>query len=345
MDSMMAVEIRQTLEREFDILLTAQEVRNLTFAELSQISNAKFNSNETQTETATDKNKPTLTKEWKLLFGVLRNQDFISEICLNLATNTEDNSTHVFLLPGIDGCGTIYNHLAPKIKFSTTSLLYCNIRATSTISEMADYLLMCISSRLRDEKKIVITGYSFGSILAIELVRRLETVGTKSRLVLIDGAPEFVKMHCELYMPSCMSDVELQINIMINIIKIYETKISKKVLLELQKCETWEERFEIFATYFSKENSLLSRLNLQTLYTTIYKHILTIRQYDSSTLPRIKSPITLLKPTLSYAPELEEDYGLYKITENKVVVHYIECNHVTILANKKVAAVINEEAF
>nr|XP_012224527.1 PREDICTED: fatty acid synthase-like [Linepithema humile] len=343
MDSMMAVEIRQTLEREFDILLTAQEVRNLTFAKLSQISNAKFNSNKTQTKAATDKNKSTLTKEWKL-FGVLRNQDFISEICLDLATNRMDNSTIVFLLPGIDSRGTIFNHLALRIKFLATSLQYGNIGDVNTVSEMADYLLMCISSRLRDKKEVVVTGYSFGSILAIELIRRLETMGTKSRLVLIDGAPEYI-MRSELNKFCYMSDKEIQIDIMIVILKIYETEIGEEILLELRKCETWEERFEVFAKYFLKENSLLSRPNLQTLYATIYKNILFIRQYDSSTLPRIKSSITLLKPTLSYAPEFEEDYGLYKITENKVVVHYVEGNHVTILGNEKVAAVINEEAF
>ncbi|XP_067207658.1 fatty acid synthase-like isoform X2 [Linepithema humile] len=344
MDSMMAVEIKQTLEREFDILLTPQELRTLTFAKLIQMSNVNVNNNETQTEAATDINKPDFMKEQKLLFGVLKNQDFVSEICLDLPTNIMDNSTHVFLLPGLDGCGTIFNHLAPRIKFSATSLQYGNIGVANTLSEMVDYLLMCISSRIRNIKKVVITGYSFGSIHAIELIRRLEATGTKSRLVLIDGAPEYI-MSSKINKSYYMSDEEIQINIMIIILKIYETEISEEVLLELRKCETWEERFEIFAKYFSKVNSLLSRPNLQTLYATIYKNILSIRQYDSSTLPRIKSPITLLKPTLSYAPELEEDYGLYKITENKVVVHYVEGNHVTILGNEKVAAVINEEAF
>ncbi|XP_067204115.1 fatty acid synthase-like [Linepithema humile] len=347
MDSMMTVEIRQTFEREFDILLTPRELRTLTFAKLIEMSNVNV-SNETQTEeateAATDINKTYLTKEQKLLFGVLRNQDFVSEICLDLPTNTVDNSTHVFFIPGLDGCGTIFNHLTLRIKFSATSLQYGYIGVANTLSEMADHLLMCISSRIRDKKKVVITGYSFGSLLAIELIRRLEATDTKSRLVLIDGSPEYI-MSSEINKFCYMSDEEIQINIMIIILKIYETEIDEEVLLELRKCETWEERFEVFAQYFSKENSLLSRPNLQTLYATIYKNILSIRQYDSSTLLRIKSPITLLKPTLSYAPELEEDYGLYKITENKVVVHYVKGSHVTILANEKVAAVINEEAF
>ena len=41
MDSMMAVEIKQSLEREFEIFLTAQEIRSLTFARLGELTSAK----------------------------------------------------------------------------------------------------------------------------------------------------------------------------------------------------------------------------------------------------------------------------------------------------------------
>ena len=40
MDSMTAVEIKKTLEREFEIYLTPQEIRNLTFASLDELSAA-----------------------------------------------------------------------------------------------------------------------------------------------------------------------------------------------------------------------------------------------------------------------------------------------------------------
>ena len=41
MDSMMTVEIKQSLEREFEVILTAQEIRSLTFARLLELSAAK----------------------------------------------------------------------------------------------------------------------------------------------------------------------------------------------------------------------------------------------------------------------------------------------------------------
>lgn len=38
MDSLMGAEIRQTLERNYDLVLSAQEIRTLTFARLSELS-------------------------------------------------------------------------------------------------------------------------------------------------------------------------------------------------------------------------------------------------------------------------------------------------------------------
>lgn len=72
-------------------------------------------------------------------------------------------------------------------------------------------------------------GYSLGSILAIELIKRLETTNIKNRLVLIDGAPEYIKVLTKHYTSSYMNDEELQITIMINIMKIYETEINEEV--------------------------------------------------------------------------------------------------------------------
>ena len=40
MDSMTTVEIKETLERESEIYLTPQEIRNLTFANLDELSTA-----------------------------------------------------------------------------------------------------------------------------------------------------------------------------------------------------------------------------------------------------------------------------------------------------------------
>jgi len=72
-------------------------------------------------------------------------------------------------------------------------------------------------------------GYSFGSIIAIELTRKLEAMSFKGRLILIDGAPEQMRMMYKDFI-SDSKDVDLQILVLINIMKIYATENNEKVI-------------------------------------------------------------------------------------------------------------------
>lgn len=86
-----------------------------------------------------------------------------------------------------------------------------------------------------------------------------------------------------------------------------------QLLLELDKCNSWEEKLEAFHVHFPKELHTLSTENQKLICTTIYDHIIAVHDYSVSSLSRIKSPITLLKPTLAVTHFVEEDYGLYKV--------------------------------
>jgi len=138
MDSMMAVEIKQTLEREFDLFLTAQEIRSLSFAKLIKMSENISDDNILDKKELNAKQPNAIN----LLVGIVKDRDFISQTCIDLCTKRQENSTQIFLIPGIDGCGTVFNNLAPNIKFSATSLHYSinNVDATNIILETTDHL-------------------------------------------------------------------------------------------------------------------------------------------------------------------------------------------------------------
>jgi len=91
--------------------------------------------------------------------------------------------------------------------------------------------LQCVLSRLKNEKKVIIIGYSLGSIFAIELIRRLEAASVETHLILIDGAPEYIKRMTELDVSNYMSDEELEIYIMIRITETYDTEFNEKVYI------------------------------------------------------------------------------------------------------------------
>lgn len=104
----------------------------------------------------------------------------------------------------------------------------------------------------------------------------------------------------------------------------------------------------------------------KALCTTIYYHIRALHEYDVTQVPKITTPVILLKPTVQSLRIPDEDYGLHKvldtvvlknkvcsirkgfnplidfqITTGKVQAYCVEGNHASILDSDKVIAAIN----
>jgi len=138
MDSMMALEIKQTLEREFDISLTAQDIRTLSFNKLREmtitIEQGKHDINKI------DKNN---MKGLGTLIRKLENSYLVSDVLVELVTKKVINKSNIFLLPGIEGCSNVHESIASGIKFLATCLQHGVLNSSDQISVMksADYLL------------------------------------------------------------------------------------------------------------------------------------------------------------------------------------------------------------
>jgi len=96
-------------------------------------------------------------------------------------------------------------------------------------STITSIFLQHILPKLRAGKDFVRVGYSFGSIIAIELIRKLEARNFKDRLILVNGAPEQMRMMHEDFV-SDSNDVDLHILLLMNIMKIYAAESSEKVI-------------------------------------------------------------------------------------------------------------------
>ncbi|XP_072763175.1 fatty acid synthase-like [Anoplolepis gracilipes] len=346
MDSMMAVEIKQTLEREFDILLTAQDIRNLNFTKLKEITNIADQEkiyDATEDDTNNDANH---LGGFKLLTRKLKDSDLTPDIYVELATKREVAGSEIFFIPGIDGCASTYKLMESKINSSAICLQHGVLNMpgfTSSIMKSAKYLLPHILEKMQGRKEFLIVGYSFGSLIAIELARLLETRNFSGRLILIDGSPNQMKCMTEKFF-SHTSEQELQNNILLYLTELYFDSKNEMPILEMNNCSTWEKKLELFFAHFSKEVNLLELTieNQKLLCTTLYDHVKAIQNYNITSLPRLKSSIILLKPTLMSITFTEEDYGLHKITESAVQIHYVEGTHLTMMNNDEIASFINE---
>lgn len=135
MDSMMGVEIKQTLEREYQIYLSAEDIRKLNFAKLVGMNNERSDNNN-HNETS---GKETFNgmKMLMQLFG----KKLSSEIIIPLETNPEEGRSEIFFIPGIEGFGSIFKTLESKIKSPATCFQLGTNYELRTIEEMAHSIL------------------------------------------------------------------------------------------------------------------------------------------------------------------------------------------------------------
>ncbi|XP_044017899.1 fatty acid synthase-like [Aphidius gifuensis] len=340
MDSIMAVEIKQTLEREFEIFLTAQDIRGLNFAKLIELNaktleaskkNSKFNES---TEVLTG---------MRLLLRLIGNDNIQNEVCLKLDTKEEAGRGEVFLVPGIEGYGSVFSNLAGKIKSPATCLQLDNGKKTNqSIQEMAKELLPHVIARNKGRRNFVVVGYSFGSLIAIEIVRLLEAEGLTGKLILIDGSPDLMHAIKNEQM-TASNDDELQTNVLVGIMDIIKPSYSGELYQNLQKCITWEQKLNIFIERISSESIQITEEQQRNICFSVYNRLLAIENYDISIYPPLRSTIILLKPSMPTLKNISQDYGLSKVSHEKIEIHIINGNHVTILDDSKVATAINGE--
>lgn len=89
MDSLMSVEIKQMLEREFDVFLSAQELRSITFAKFQEMSSGKGTTSKSE------------SNEANLLFRNLGNESSCNETMIKISGPSADSSkVRTILIPG-----------------------------------------------------------------------------------------------------------------------------------------------------------------------------------------------------------------------------------------------------
>lgn len=134
MDSLMAVEIKQILEREFDVILSTAELRALTFDKLIEISESKggksiVSSSEEDAPAQGNKSSNLLSS----FIGQIVAIEFDNDLIVQLSKGTSTKAVNIVLIPGIEGIvvGGLCD-LGRKITshnvFALNTQKYCNIQ-------------------------------------------------------------------------------------------------------------------------------------------------------------------------------------------------------------------------
>ncbi|XP_046964445.1 fatty acid synthase-like [Vanessa cardui] len=351
MDSMMAIEIKQTLEREFEIFLTAPDIRTLTFARLAEITAQKEAAASTSVavhQTSSDDAAGLEVRLKNIGDEILVSEPFLHMPSLvsddlKIDESSPENKLVMFMLPGLEGCAAGLAALCRRLRIKNCVLQFAHNEAKrDTLDSLVNRLYKITKSKLTPGNPYILLGYSFGTLPMLRLASLLESEGHIGIVFCLDGSPDYLYETTSSTM-SINNDIQLQNDLICRTISMISPKnyINDTLMEKLIEIESYEERID----YAIKVSLSITQLQYsdkfikQTAKASFHRIKMILGQHE---FQKIKAPIVLLR-TKEKPPFLviEENYGLDKLTEGPVTVHLVEGNHANIVENKECANIIN----
>ncbi|XP_077295461.1 fatty acid synthase-like [Arctopsyche grandis] len=347
MDSMMAVEIKQSLEREFEIFLTAQDIRTLSFSRLLELTAER----EVGASSFADTKSSEGMTGFKILMRNLGDEIPASEPFINMSTLFNDGKEidlegkldmTLFMIPGVEGMATTLESISKRLKCQATVLQLGYEHPDETIKETANRLFQIVRSRLSPGGKFTLLGYSFGVIIALEVANILEKYGYIGRIFCIDGSPDVLPKMAKVNFDTSKMNI-MQDSYLCHIMDLIAPKMDKKPLYTaLSAIDTWDSKIECLLKHVP-ESVKYSKQYQKGMAKAVFGRVLSILAYDDTVSYKLKSQVILLR-TKDYPIGVvtDEQYCLQKYVQQPIQTHLLEGNHVTILENKDCANIINK---
>uniref|UniRef100_A0A6B2E4Y7 Fatty acid synthase n=1 Tax=Phlebotomus kandelakii TaxID=1109342 RepID=A0A6B2E4Y7_9DIPT len=338
MDSLMGAEIKQTLERNYDLVLNAQEIRQLTFGKLKA-----FESGATTPSPALGSamsNRDEMDAENDMAVQVEFTQELMpAEVLVRLESNAPENSKQrpLFVIHAIEGVVAALKPLAAELNCPVWGLQCTADVPLDSFSDLAKFYIKQMKT-VQSKGPYVIAGYSYGAAVAYEMAWQLEETKEKCSVIMLDGSPSYVstqtrlqkqrsaiagsEAHAEAYSLAYFALVAGQLNY---------SAVGK----ELEILPTYDDRLRR-CTELVHEVTKHNHELISTTASTFYKKLLAGDSYSPK--GKIKSAVTLIKCT-SNVTKLTDDYDLTEICEKQIEIHAVEGNHRTFLTGESVRKV------
>ncbi|XP_074599362.1 fatty acid synthase-like [Brevipalpus obovatus] len=240
MDSLMAIEVQQTMDRNFNVSITPKEVRQMKICELIALSK-KFDSNEI------------VRAQLKQIdLDLSEESQFLPEEPTKILNNCSGEL--MFALPPIQGHYRAFSGLLERLEQPVIGLNWTyDLSHLTTLEDVAKVMVDRIMN-LTSSSEISLIGYSYGGVLAREIARQFEErkSGPKvTRLVLLDSDLASIKksiMDHSGYDPSSTSEAVQELEFIKASMKRLQIENSQ-IEEEIKNATSRRERFDVAKKY------------------------------------------------------------------------------------------------
>lgn len=362
MDSLMGVEVKQTLERDFDLQLSMQEIRHVTIRQLGEIESGGTISINTANSGATNggaaasgilsdiqiqqrpgfKRQNSLTENpFKL--PVLLPSFMPTETLVQLNDSQVGQDSPLFMVHPIEGFVVAFDSVAPHLKRRTYGLQCTNNVPLNRIEDTATFFLKQIRT-IQPEGPYHLCGYSFGAVVAFEMSLQLQAESLKERgttegalasLTLMEGSPKFLAAHTEKFkmrFRDKYQESEVQVMALITIMMWFMDIDPVGTRNELISLPTWEaQKMAAVKKVAEVAGKEYDPTDLENAVFSFSRKLLVCDKYRASA--KYDGNITLIKAKENrvLTGHLAQDYGLSEMCSGQVRVESVEGTHETFL--------------
>lgn len=266
---------------------------------------------------------------------------------LNSKNNSEKFNASLLMIPGIEGVSSIaWKNIASALNLPSFILQLMGHTHITTIPQLATSLFDNIKSTVfKKQEFFYLVGYSFGAYITLELARLFEEIGMQGHILLIDGAPTFLKnLSISTLGPTHeITDSAIQM-MMLSVIchRVFPNDYPDEIILSLAELKTWPERLDRILEIARTANIEYSEQYMRDMVDALFVRLKSLFAYDLDKNFKVQSSITLVRPTEVAVVDIDEDYELSKLTAGTVNLKFVEGNHQTMLDNEKLPDVIND---
>ncbi|XP_055853304.1 fatty acid synthase-like [Episyrphus balteatus] len=342
MDSLMAVDIKQTLERNFDLFLSPQDLRALTFQKLEEYSVSR--------KTHGDDDKITLDiQDFRLqITTMVRNMGDEKNFDKTVVpiNQAKKGKYSVFVFSGIEcSSGPAWINLGKHIKVPAFIIQLHKTANMTSFDEIAKFALNEIVAIMKPNESYRLIGYSYGSIIVSKVANLLEELGYQGKILLIDGSPSVLSALFKSYKEALDTSDNLDSMILSKIVNLIlpEESIEKTIKI-FSNIHDFEGRMIAFQQYVRRQK-VFSERYITSVTSAVIQRTRFISEIDLATFKRFNAPICLIKPSCPLMSNASKDYGLKLLTNNEVAIRTIEGNHYTVLENPELTQAIDEFMF
>ncbi|KAH8298247.1 hypothetical protein KR018_011847 [Drosophila ironensis] len=351
MDSLMSTEIKQTLERHFDLVLSAQEIRQLTFSALRQIDSqeqgtqpvsssassspsASSAKTEVSKEQMPEKKQQKQSDETRTVFAkeVLPQEELVR---LRSKAPVASAEPAVFFLAPIEGFTIAVEALAASLNCPAYGLQWTEQVPLDSIEACAAYYLHQIQI-LQPRGPYNIVGYSYGCLLAHAMGVALEQRRLEVKVIMLDGAPTIASGYVQDARKQT-DDLNRQQSMTLAYFAALLADVDYNELLKLlDGVKTWPSKLDKLADTLA-EHTQQTKEVIKKAACLFRQKLLLSESYKGT--KQLHSDVVLIKSS-EHNAIMAQDYGLKKICSAQIDMHVVEGTHRTFLKDPRTFQII-----